>query len=234
MRAHFIQHDPLEDLAGIEPWLVSAGYDITNTRIFESDDSVELPNIDEIDLLILMGGPMSVNDEETLAWLAPEKEWLRRYIQAGKPVLGICLGSQLIVSAMGANVYPGEHKEIGWFPVHSVISTDETLFKFPDSTDVFHWHGETFDLPENATLLASSEACKNQAFQLGDSAIGLQFHIETTPESAKMLATQYREDLIPAKYIQSEQAILEASEEKYLKNQQLMSEILAFLTGTNR
>ncbi|MDG6773873.1 type 1 glutamine amidotransferase [Thiomicrorhabdus sp. ZW0627] len=230
MRAHFIQHDPLEDLAGIEPWLVSAGYEITSTPIYESTD---LPDIADIDFLILMGGPMSVNDEETLTWLKPEKEYLRKYIESGKPVLGICLGSQLIVNAMGANVYPGENKEIGWFPVKPATDANENSFQFPESTDVFHWHGETFDLPEGAILLASSEGCKNQAFQLGASAIGLQFHIETTPKSAKMLAEQYGDELIPAKYIQSKQDILEASDEKYVKNQQLMSEILAFLTGTN-
>jgi len=99
--------------------------------------------------------------------------------------LAVCLGSQLIASSLGARVYPNRHKEIGWCPVHGVTPPDVSVFSFPPSLDVFHWHGETFELPPGAVRLAYSEGCENQAFQIGNSVIGLQFHLETTPQLAE-------------------------------------------------
>ena len=101
MRAHFLQHVPFEGLGSIESWLHANGYQISATRLFDSE---ALPSLDEIDLLIAMGGPMSVNDEQEYPWLTTEKEFVRDAIHSGKPVLGICLGAQLIAAALGARV----------------------------------------------------------------------------------------------------------------------------------
>jgi len=228
MRAHYLQHVPFEGLGSIEPWLESAGYRITVTRLFQAAD---LPDLQEIDLLVVMGGPMSVNDEREFPWLVPEKRFIRNALEAEKPILGVCLGAQLLAKAMGAPVYPNAVKEIGWFPIQSVPAEEGSTFRFPPAVDVFHWHGETFDLPAGAVRLARSEACENQAFQLGRQAIGLQFHLETTPASAREIVLHCRKELVPARFVQTETAILAVPSERYRAINNLMAELLAFLTG---
>lgn len=226
MRAHYLQHVIFEGLGSIEAWLQKEGFEITSTKFYES---TTLPEVDEFDLLIVMGGPMSVNDEERYPWLRIEKQFIKESISAGKAVLGICLGAQLIANALGESVFPNRRKEIGWFPIHSVESDNKSCFSFPKSIEVFHWHGETFDLPETATLLASSEACKNQAFQLGTSTIGLQFHLETTPESAKAIVDNCSQELLPSIYVQPEGVILDQGPEKYKAINKQMAAVLSYL-----
>jgi len=227
MRAHFFQHVPFEGPGSIGPWLESRGASVTGTRFFEE---WTLPPVNDVDLLIVMGGPMSVNDESIYPWLKDEKRFIKEAITRGKAVLGVCLGAQLIANAMGARVYPNAEKEIGWFPIHSVaIPGAEGAYQFPKESVVFHWHGETFDLPPGAIRLARSEACENQAFQLGRNAIGLQFHLETTPRGAKDLVGKCRHELVPAKFVQSEQTLLSAPAERYAAINAMMSDLLSFL-----
>lgn len=227
MIAHYFKHVPFEDIGSIRSWLTTAGYIITCTPFFQS---ANLPALEEIDLLIVMGGPMSVHDEKRYPWLVPEKQFIRQMIISGKPVLGICLGAQLIASAMGAKVYPNCVKEIGWFPVYGVSSGDRSVFRFPQSVQAFHWHGETFDLPTGATRIAKSVGCENQAFHLGQSVIGLQFHLETTPRSAQDLVSHCRDELIPSKFVQRESDILDVRPEKFQSINHLMDQVLSFLT----
>src|SRR5690554_3748130 len=177
MRAHYFQHVPFEGLGSIEEWLQAKQFHLTATRFYEN---TALPELQAVDFLIVMGGPMSVNDEVQHPWLTAEKQFIQQMILAGKPVLGICLGAQLIASAMGARVYPNPEKEIGWWPIYSVANGNNDVFRFPPVTSVFHWHGETFDLPDGAIRLAESAGCGNQAFQLGHTVVGMQFHLETT------------------------------------------------------
>lgn len=226
MRAHYFQHVLFEGLGSIEPWLVAAGAEITSTRFFVSP---RLPVMDEIDLLVVMGGPMSVNDETNCPWLSIEKRFIREMIRAGKPVLGICLGAQLIASALGARVYKNPVKEIGWFPVRGIVGENSSTFHFPAATTVFHWHGETFDMPQGARLLASSEGCQNQAFQIGSSVIGLQFHLETTPESARKLVIHCGDELVPSRYVQTKDEILSFPKGGYEVINHKMGEVLSCL-----
>lgn len=226
MQAHYFQHVPFEGLGSIEPWLRNAGYKISYTRFYTSDD---LPLIEDIDLLIVMGGPMSVNDESAHPWLVREKEFIKNAIRTGKSVLGICLGAQLIADAMGGTVFPNPVKEIGWFPVQAVEPENVLFFQFPKETQVFHWHGETFSLPEGAVRIAKSKGCENQAFQIGSNVLGLQFHLETTPSSAKAIVENCQDELVEGKYIQTREEILSVPGERYSSINRLMGKVLAYL-----
>lgn len=226
MNVHVLQHVPFEGLGSIETWLASRGAKISYTRFFQSP---QLPDLAELDCIIAMGGPMSVNDEAELPWLKAEKRFVAAAIDAGKAVLGICLGAQLMASTLGARVYPGPHKEIGWFDIEST-SNHSALFQFPQAVTVFHWHGETFDLPAGATRLARSAVCENQAFQMGDRAIGLQFHLEMTPESVAAIIANCRHELIDGPYIQSEEQMRNTPAPMYAAVNSLMAELLAYLT----
>ncbi len=229
MRAHYLQHVSFEGLGSIETWLRKTGYKISNTKLFQSNI---FPDINEIDLLIIMGGPMSVNDEDDFPWLAQEKRFIHDVINSRTPVLGICLGAQLIASTLGAQIYQNQQKKIGWFPVKQV-SSNNTSFSFPLSEDVFHWHGETFDLPPGANLIARSECCENEAFQIGSSVLGLQFHLETTEESAKAIVSNCRHELIPSQFVQTEKEILSAKPDSFRKINQMMDNILSYLCKNN-
>ena len=231
MRSHIFQHVPFEGPGSIEPWLRAAGHHITRTPFFIGGST--LPAIPDIDSLIVMGGPMSANDEQLFPWLAQEKAFIRRAIDDGKPVLGICLGAQLIASAMGARVYPNPTREIGWFPIHGCTVPGANNFSFPSSVNVFHWHGETFDLPSGAIHLASSDVCRLQAFQLGTSVIGLQFHLETTPASARDIVTHCSAELTPDDHVQDAATLLSATTEHYRTINRLMGEVLTFLLDPN-
>lgn len=226
MRAHILQHVPFEGPGSILSWLRGTGYDVTSTRFFES---VELPDPGDIDFLVALGGPMGANDHDEFPWLVEEKRLVRDFVEHGMPVLGVCLGAQLIAGALGAGVYPNRHREIGWFPVHRVPPVRDSVFRFPATMDVLHWHGDTFDLPPGAARLAESEACPNQAFQVGRTVLGIQFHLEVTPESARTLVSSCREELVPSPYVQSEDQILSAEPRQYDAINEVMDDVLYFL-----
>jgi len=227
MRAHIFQHVPFEGLGSMEPWLLSAGYQITTTEFFRPAPMLPPPSVD---LLIVLGGPMSVNDEAKFPWLRLEKHYIRERIEAGKPVLGICLGAQLIASALGAAVGPSPSREIGWFPIQGLPSG--SCFRFPSTIEVFHWHSEMFALPPGATPIAASEGCPNQAFQIGRNGVGLQFHLETTPESAAQIVAHCREELVPSSFVQTETEILSSLPERCQAINQVMAGVLSFLHAT--
>jgi GMP synthase-like glutamine amidotransferase len=226
MRVHCLQHVAFEGLGSIAPWLEKAGHSLSRSMLHASP---ELPPSASFDALVAMGGPMSVNDEEEHPWLAGEKRLVREAIESGKPVLGICLGAQLIASSLGSKVYRNAEKEIGWFPVEGLPLEDPSLFRFPLSLRAFHWHGETFDLPPGARRIARSAACENQAFQLGDSTLALQFHLETRPESARALVENCRDELEPSRFVQGEGELLSAGAEAYAAINAEMARVLSFL-----
>ena len=226
MQVQVLQHVPFEGLGSIEAWLSERGTAVHTTRFYQSP---VLPDPRSIDLVIAMGGPMSVNDERDYPWLKEEKAFVKEAVDRGCSVLGVCLGAQMIASALGARVFANTHKEIGWFPVQAV-STDSDAFRFPPQATVFHWHGETFDLPPGAIHLASSAGCRNQAFQIGRNVIGLQFHLETTPETAHQLIRHCRDELAAGEYIQSEKVLRAVSDAAYRGINRLMNEVLAYIT----
>ncbi|WP_447600637.1 type 1 glutamine amidotransferase [Nitrospira sp. Nam80] len=156
---------------------------------------------------------------------------MRDAITRGIPVLGICLGAQLIASSLGARVYPNPLKEIGWLPIQAEKAPDH-CFQFPAECTVFHWHGEMFELPKEATRLAGSPACYNEGFQLGRNVVGLQFHLETTPEGAAMLIEHSRHEMLPGPYVQSEAQIRAVPAETYAAANSLMNDLLNHLVRT--
>lgn len=226
MKVEVLQHVPFEGLGSIEAWLSERGAAVHTTRFYQS---AALPDPRSIDLVIAMGGPMSVNDEREHPWLKQEKAFVKEAVDRGTAVLGVCLGAQMIASALGARVFANAHKEIGWFPVQAV-STDADVFRFPPQATVFHWHGETFGLPPGAVHLASSAGCRHQAFQIGKRVIGLQFHLETTPETADQLIRHCRDELVAGEYIQTEQALRAVPGDAYSGINRLMNAVLSYVT----
>ncbi len=188
MRVLVFRHVPFEDLGLIARALDKAGVDYGYVDLFAG---AAVPAVEDADGLIFMGGPQSANDP--LPYIRTELELIGRAAAAGRPLLGVCLGSQLIAKALGARVYRNGVKEIGWYPVSwSEAAARDGLFGGLSRPEmIFHWHGETFDLPPGAELLASSEACRHQAFRVGGNVYGLQFHLEVTPE---MIAAWCHED----------------------------------------
>jgi len=229
MNAHIFQHVPFEDIGCMVYWLKMSGARVTYTRFFKNET---LPRLTGLDLIIVMGGPMSANDESVLPWLHAEKKFIRKAIESGVAVLGICLGAQLIASSLGARVYQNPQKEIGWFPIETTPHVGDA-FCFPEKYTVFHWHGETFDLPSNAVRLARSKVCENQAFQVGQNVIGLQFHLEATPETVGALLDNCGSELVPGLYIQTEPELRNADAAVYANINRLMDEVLSYLTMNN-
>jgi GMP synthase-like glutamine amidotransferase len=229
LRLHCLQHVPFEGLGAIRPWAEARGSRITATRFFEDPS---LPEPAAFDFLVIMGGPMGVHDVPQYPWLAHEKQFIRAAVAAGKAVLGICLGAQLIADASGARVYPNDQREIGWFDIHRTPAGAGHAIGagLPSRIKVFHWHGDTFDLPPGALALARSAACRNQGFVLGDRVVGLQFHLETTPESLQALIENSRDDLQPGPYVQSPEAMRRESD-CYGPNREVLRAILDHLAA---
>lgn len=225
MRAHVLQHVPFEGLGSIAPWLAARASAIGSTRFFENPP---LPRLEGIELVIALGGPMSVNEETTWPWLRAEKQFLREAIDQGVAVLGICLGAQLVANALGGRVERNAQKEIGWFPIEAVAEAPHT-FRFPARCSVLHWHGETFELPDRAVRLARSAACQNQAFQLGPRVMGLQFHLEMTPASVAAMIQNCGDELVPGPYVQSAAQLRAAPPAAYAETNALMGAVLDYL-----
>lgn len=205
MRIHYLQHVAFEDLGCIEDWIIKKGHQLSCTKFFQNGN---LPLFTEFDLLIVMGGSMSIYDENEYPWLKAEKVFIQDAIDAGKKVLGICLGAQLIADVLDANVFPNAEKEIGWFPIQKENMETDLFIDFPNEFKVFHWHGDTFEIPLNAIHLFSSEACKNQGFLLGKNVLGLQFHFEVTEKSLRSMIENGMVELTSEKYVQTKETIL--------------------------
>jgi len=228
MHIHWLQHVPFEELGEIERWTVRQGHTLSCTRLFAGD---LLPDLDAFKMLVIMGGPMGIYDEQEYPWLIQEKAFLRAAVEAKKAVIGICLGAQLLADVLGASVTANKDKEIGWFPINRTNGIPTALKEFlPEKQTVFHWHGDTFSLPKNALHLYSSAGCRNQAFLYMDRVLALQFHLETTPESAQSLVENCRHELASGPWIQTEEQILTGNE-KFAGINRTMDQILDYLAS---
>lgn len=231
MNIHSLQHVPFEGLASIEAWATARGHHLTTTRLHAGDT---LPEPGHLDWLVIMGGPMNIYEEEKFPWLVAEKRFIRSVIGAGKVVLGICLGAQLIADVLGGPVRRNAQKEIGWFPVRKTEGAGRSRVcdALPAEFEAFHWHGDTFTLPPGAVHLARSAACENQAFIHNERVVGLQFHLETTPESARRLAHHCADELVAGPLIQTADEIL-AEEQRFERINRIMWKLLDRLHAVN-
>lgn len=207
MRVHFIQHVSFENPGNLLHWAREEKHTVSFT-VMEVDPS--FPAMDSFDMLVIMGGPMGVYEEDKYDWLKPEKEFIRNAIDVGKKVLGICLGSQLVAEVLGSKVYPHAEKEIGWWPIHKVkdalaMQLTENL---PDDFTTYHWHGDTFDLPEGAVQLFSTKVCAQQGFLWGTNVAAMQFHPEATNELVIAMINHGIEELVESPHIQTESGMI--------------------------
>jgi GMP synthase-like glutamine amidotransferase len=228
LRIHCFQHVPFEGLGCIHNWIENNGHSITYTKFFEP---VSIPEPSDYDWLIVMGGPMGVYETAKYNWLADEISAIKQAIDSHKTVIGICLGSQLIAAALGAKVFKNPEKEIGWFDISLTEQGKKEALSseiLKINSKVFHWHGDTFDLPVNAIHLAYSAGCRNQAFLYHQKVLGLQFHFEATEQGIDDMVNNGRNELIGGNYIQWECEI-NAQKEFVALNNKKMFHILDFL-----
>ncbi|ENX22041.1 hypothetical protein F892_01281 [Acinetobacter vivianii] len=174
-----IQHLAFEDLGSLEDVFYQLGFRV---RYFEAGVDDLSPALNYEGLTVILGGPIGVYETEDYPFLVDEIAGLKQRLKANKPTIGICLGAQLIAHALGAKVYAGHQKEIGWSQLE-IKAVENNPLAALENVEVLHWHGDTFDLPSNATLLASSAIYPNQAFSIGNNILALQFHLEITEQS---------------------------------------------------
>jgi GMP synthase (glutamine-hydrolysing) len=187
LRVLVLQHIACEPPGAYEDVLRERGAELHRVEL---DEGEPLPDWRGHDAIVAMGGPMSANDEAELPWLASEKALIREAVSAGTPFLGVCLGAQLLAASLGARVYAGPRQEVGVLPVELTEegAADPVLRELPREVLTLQWHGDTFDLPDGAVLLAGSPAYRHQAFRVGR-AYGVQFHLEVSREMADEWAT---------------------------------------------
>jgi GMP synthase (glutamine-hydrolysing) len=230
MNLHALQHVPFEGLGSIEDWARDSGHRVTHTRFHSADP---LPLLGDVDLLVVMGGPMNVYEEGRYPWLAAEKDFISRAVKAGKPVLGVCLGAQLLAAVLGARVFRNDQREIGWFDIfRDERAIQSKLAGFlPETTEVFHWHGDTFDIPEGAVPLAHSQGCRHQGFVAADRLVGLQFHLEVTRLGVAALIEHCCGDFEPpGPFVQDPEKIL-SDEGRFTRANRLLLPLLEALAA---
>jgi GMP synthase (glutamine-hydrolysing) len=231
------QHDPFEDLGFFAEVLEKQGADYRVLRLFHGEMPAE--DWQHIGALIILGGPMSVGEEDNFPFLRWEKRIIRAAIDEAVPMLGICLGAQLIAETLGTKVFRGPVKEIGWSRIsitpHGQV--DSLLGYLPESATVFQWHGDGFELPNGAIHLASSINYKNQAFRVGKSIYGLQFHLEVTPTMIERWIEQRSKDLALAPYVLPDKILADtqtyAPTQKYY-GERFLSEFVRRVARTRR
>lgn len=226
MKIHYLQHVAFEGPGSIQDWIEDRGHQYTCTRLFLDE---VFPEVTDIDWLVIMGGPMNVNETDLYPWLTREKEYIKAAIGNNCLVLGICLGAQFIAAAMGTEVVKNPVKEIGWFPVRRAaeLARHQLTGIIPEEMEVFHWHGDTFALPVGSIRIAGSRACRNQGFVYKDRVIALQFHLESTLDGVEKLIDNCADEITDAPYIQTAGQML-SDENRFEKINNLMFRVLEY------
>ena len=228
-----LRHNDYQGRAYLPEWAAAQGHRWENLLVPRLR---AFPPIDSYDAMIVVGGPMSVWETDKHSWLVPEKDYLGKVLAADKPVLGICLGAQLMAELLGSRVFAGPHREIGWFQIETEPASRGTWLEdaLPDRYESFFWHGDSFDHPTDAVPLARSAAYPNQGF-LWRRCAALQFHLEVTPEWVRMLCERDADQLVDAPHIQSAAQILGKGPDLYRRNNTLMDALLdRWLLDTHR
>jgi GMP synthase-like glutamine amidotransferase len=224
MRIHCLHHSHLGGEIYLPVWAAEKGYRWTSSVV---PAVPSLPAPDDLDCLMVLGGPMSAWEEDRHPWLTAEKRLLEALIVAGKPILGICLGAQLLADVLGARTYAGAHKEIGW---QRVEATPESRAHpvgavLPDAFETFLWHADSFDIPDGATHMAWSAAYASQAF-VRERVLALQFHLEVRPDWVRRIATRDIAELVQSAHVQSLQTVLGKPANLYRSNNAIMERLL--------
>jgi GMP synthase-like glutamine amidotransferase len=225
MQIVVLQHVAFEGAGILLEIFNQDGHHVEIYKLYAAD---ALPNLAELDVIVVMGGPMGVGDAEQFPWLINEKRFLSEAINSGKPILGICLGAQLLADVLGARVYRNAHREIGWFPVTTTPAFRASRFGkvLGDEFIPLHWHGDTFDLPSGAISIGTSAACQCQGFVFEERILALQFHLEMTSVGLSKLVKHCADELIPSAYVQSAEQLL-TDEAQFAAMHQRMAELIA-------
>lgn len=235
LKVHYFQHIAGEGFGSCYSFLKQYDAQISATEFFAlppdlSLDIEALPQVEDVDLLIIMGGAMSVNDEANFPWLKIEKRWLRRYLSMGKPAIGICLGGQLIANALGAAVSRNEKPELGWTEVRKINYIPDECFKLPTQFNVMQWHNETFEIPKGAIHLAENDVCRNQMYQIGKNVLGFQFHPEITAHSlALFLENDEESSASLADHVQTKQQLKNTIKHSFIQGNQLLNHAIEYV-----
>ncbi len=224
MRVHWLQHADHEDPGTLLPWLSRHALRARGSCLHIGEP---LPALEDFDTLIVMGGPMNIYEHERHPWLVAEKQLIRRALDGGKRLLGICLGAQLIADQLGGPVSRNPDTELGWWPVRLTDAgrRSRLLGDWPAEFNAFHWHGDTFALPPGAEWLAHSQACARQAFSFdGGRVLGLQFHPEVRADMLREWFSMSPPS--PGPWVQTADAIC-VRPEPFEASQQLVDTLLS-------
>lgn len=213
------QHVPYEPLGTLDPLIRQHRHRIRYVNF--SRENGTIPDLSSYDALIVLGGPMNVDQTDDYPFLLTEIKAIQQALAAKMPILGICLGSQLLAAALGSTVYSAKEKELGWYKLQptSQGASDPLIQHWQDEETIFQWHSYTFDLPKDAIHLVKNEACPNQAYRYSDNAYGFQFHLEITADLIERWLTipNYQHELEDLTQHESAQHILQANEQ-HLEN----------------